>query len=219
MINEVVKCWLDLSRNLVVMNGCESWTIKKAEHQELMLSNCDAREDSWEFSDCMEIKPVNPKGNQPWIFIGRTDAEAETPILWPPDEKSRLIGKDPDAGKDWGQEEKGVAEDEMVRWHHQLNGHEYGQTQGDGEGQGGLACCGSWGHKDLDTTERLNHKQFMCILTGAARSVAENQVETRVPVMACDEGAWVLSSIWNVVSIQQMELLLKFLDILAENYR
>ena len=151
------------------MNGSESRTIKKAEHQELMLSKCDAREDSWEFSDCMEIKPVNPKGNQPWIFIGRTDAEAETPILWPPDEKNRLIGKDPDAGKDWGQEEKGVAEDEMVRWHHQLSGHEYGQTQGDGEGQGGLACCGSWGHKDLDTTERLNHKQFTCILTGAAR--------------------------------------------------
>ena len=114
MINEVVKCWLDLSRNLVVMNGCESRTIKKAEHQELMLPNCDAREDSWEFSDCMEIKPVNPKGNQPWIFIGRADAEAETPILWPPDEKSRLIGKDPDAGKDWGQEEKKVSEGEMA---------------------------------------------------------------------------------------------------------
>ena len=90
--------------------------------------------------DSKEIKSVNPKGNQLWIFIERTDAEAEAPILWPPDAKSQLIGKDPDAGKDWRQEEKGAIEDKMVRWHHRLNGHEVEQTQEDGEGQGSLVC-------------------------------------------------------------------------------
>ena len=96
--------------------------------------------------DCKEVKPVIPKGTQPWIFIGRTDAEA--PILWPPDAKNWFIGKDPDAGKDWwGQEGKGATEDEMVGWYHQLNGHEFEQTPGDGEGQGSLACCSPWGPK------------------------------------------------------------------------
>ena len=103
-----------------------------------------------------EIKPANPKGNQPWIFIGRTDAEAEAPILRPPDAKSWLIGKDPDAGKDWRQEEKGMTEQEMVGWHHQLNEYEFEQTQGDGEGQRSLACCSPWGHKESDMTELLN---------------------------------------------------------------
>ena len=93
-----------------------------------------------------KIKPVNPKGNQPWIFIGRTDAEAEAPILWPADAKNQLIGKDPDSEKDWRQEEKGMAEDEMVGWHHRLNGHEFKQTPRD-NGQGSLACCRPWGHK------------------------------------------------------------------------
>ena len=106
--------------------------------------------------DCKEIQTVHPKGDQSWIFTGRTDAEAETPIVWPPDMKSWLSGKDPDAGKDWRQEEKGTTEDEMVGWHHQLNGHGFGWTLGVGDGQGALACCGSWGHKELDTTERLN---------------------------------------------------------------
>ena len=100
--------------------------------------------------DSKEIKPVNPKGDKPWIFIGRTDAEAETPILRPPDTKSQFIGKDPYAGKDWGLEERGVTEDEMVGWHHQLNGHEFEQTWGDSEGQGSLAYCSLWGHKELD---------------------------------------------------------------------
>ena len=104
--------------------------------------------------DSKEIKPVNPKGNQPWMFIGRTDAEAEDLILWPPDANSQLIGKDPDAGKDWGQEEKGVTEDEMVRWHHQLTGHKFEQTTGDSEGQGSLVCCGPWGHKESDTIDQ-----------------------------------------------------------------
>ena len=91
--------------------------------------------------DSKEIQPVHPKGDQSWVFIGRTDFEAETPILWPPDAKSWLFWKDPDTGKDWGQEEKGTTEDEMVGWHHRLNGHEFGWTPGVGDGQGGLACC------------------------------------------------------------------------------
>ena len=106
--------------------------------------------------DCKEIQPVHSKGDQSWVFIGRTDVEAEIPIFWPPDVKSWLIWKDPDAGKDWGQEEKGTTEDDMVRWHHWLNGHGFGWTPGVGNGQGSLACCCSWGHKESDMTERLN---------------------------------------------------------------
>ena len=98
-----------------------------------MLLNCGIGDNSWESLDCKEIKPVNLKGNQPWIFIGRTDAEAEAPIIWPPDAKSQLIGKDPNAGKDWRQEEKRTTEDEMVECHHWLNGHELRQTLGDGD--------------------------------------------------------------------------------------
>ena len=94
--------------------------------------------------DCKEIQPVHPKGNQSGIFIGKTDTKAEAPILWPPDVKSWLTGKDPDAGRDWRQEEKGTTEDEMVGWHHQLDGHEFGWPPGVGDGQGGLACCDSW---------------------------------------------------------------------------
>ena len=94
--------------------------------------------------DCKEIQPVHPKGNQSWVFTGRTD-EAESPILWPPDVKNWLIGKDPGAGKDWRREEKGTTEDEMAGWHHQLNGHVFEQALGVGEGQGSLACCSSWG--------------------------------------------------------------------------
>ena len=106
--------------------------------------------------DCKEIQPVHPEGDQSWVFIGRTDAEAETSVLWPPDAKRWLIWKDPDVGRDWRQEEKGTTEDEMVRWHHWLDGHEFEQAPGVGDGQGGLACCSSWGRKELDTTERLN---------------------------------------------------------------
>ena len=102
--------------------------------------------------DRKEIKPVNPKGNQPWICIGRIDAKTETPILWPPAAKSQLIGKDPEAGKDWGQEEKGETEDETVGWHHRLNGPEFAQAPGDGERQESLVCCSPWGHKESDTT-------------------------------------------------------------------
>ena len=106
------------------------------------------------------IQPVYPKGDQSWVFIGRTDVEAETPIFWPPDAKSWLIGKDPDAEKDWGQEETGTTEDKIVGWHHRLDGHGFGWTPGVGDGQGGLACCSSWGHKESDTTEQLNWTLF-----------------------------------------------------------
>jgi len=102
-----------------------------------------------------EIQPVPSKGDQSWMFFGRNDAKAETPVLWPPDAKSWLIGKDSDAGRDWGQEEKGTTEDEMAGWHHWLNGRESVWTPGVGAGQGGLACCNSWGRKESDTTEWL----------------------------------------------------------------
>ena len=106
--------------------------------------------------DCEEIQPVHPEGDQSWVFIGRTDVETETPILWPPDAKSWLIWKDPDAGKDWGQEEKGMTEDEMVGWHHRLNGDRFGWTLGVDDRQGGLVYCSLWSCKESDTTERLN---------------------------------------------------------------
>ena len=138
----------------IVMYGCESWTIKLSA-KELTLLNCGVGEDSWESLDCKEIQPLHPKGNQSWIFIGRTDAEAETPMLWPPDAKNWHIGKDPDSGKDWRQEEKGTTEDKMVEWHYQLSGHEFAQTLGVGDRQGGLACCSPWGCKESDTTEWL----------------------------------------------------------------
>ena len=106
--------------------------------------------------DCKEMQTVHPKGNQSWIFIGRTDAEAETPILWGPDAKKWLIGKYPDAGKEWRREEKGKIEDEMVWWHHRLDGHVFEQAPGVGDGQGSLVCFSPWGHKESDTTHRLN---------------------------------------------------------------
>ena len=115
-----------------------------------MLLDCGAREDSWESHGLQGIKPGSPKGNQPWMPIGRTDTEEEAPILWPPDMKSQLIGKDPDAGKDWRQKEKRAAEDEIVRWHHWLNGHDFEQTPEDNEGQGSLAGCSPWGCKESD---------------------------------------------------------------------
>ena len=114
--------------------------------------------------DCKEIKPVNPKGNQSWIFIGRNDAEAETPILWPPDVENWLTGKDPDAGKDWGPEKKGMTEDEMVGQHYWLNGREFEQALGVADGQGSLVCCHPWGCKELDTTEQQNWTELMAVL-------------------------------------------------------
>ena len=127
-----------------------------------MLLNCGVGEDSWE-SLGLQGDPTSSSGNQSWIFIGRTDAEAETSIVWPPDAKNWLIRKDPDAGKDWRQEEKGTTEDEMVGWHHQLNAHEFEYTLGVGDEQGGLACCGPWGCKELDMTKRLNWTELLSL--------------------------------------------------------
>ena len=114
--------------------------------------------------DSKEINPINPKGNQPWLFIGRTDAEVETPILWPPNVNIWLIGKDPDAGKEWRLEEKGMTEDEMLGWHHRLNRHESEQTPGDSEGRGSLMCYSPWGHKESDTTELLNNNRALNLM-------------------------------------------------------
>ena len=146
------------------MYGCESWTIKKAECWRIVAWTVVLKKILESPLDCKEIQPVHPKGDQSWVFIGRTDAEAETPILWPPDVKNWLIWKDSDAGKDWRQEEKGMTEDEMVGWHHRLNGHGFGWTLGVGGGQGGLVCYSSWGRKESDTTERLNWTELMTLL-------------------------------------------------------
>ena len=130
----------------------ESWAPKNWCFWTVMLEK--TLESPW---DCKEIQPVHPKGNKSWIFIGRTDAETETPILWPPDAKSWLICKDPDAGKDWRQEEKGTTEDEMVGWYHRLNGHEFGWTLGVSDGQGGLVCCSPLGCRvEHDWATELN---------------------------------------------------------------
>ena len=155
------ETWLFLTLKSfpVVMYWCKSWTIKKAEHWGTDVF------DLWCWRrflqsplDSKAIKPVNPKGNQPWIFIGRTDTEAEAPILWPPEAKTGLTGKDPDAGKDWGQEEKRVTEDEMVRWHHWLNGQKLEQNPGESEGQGSLV----WYTKEIENdlaTEQQNQRE------------------------------------------------------------
>ena len=138
----------------VVMYGCEldceeSWALKNWCFWTVVLEKTPESP-----LDCKEIQPVHPKGDQSWVFIGRTDAEAETPILWPFDAKNWLLRKDPDAGQNWRQEEKGTTEDEMAGWHHWLDGRESEWTLGVGDGQGGLAWCDSWGRKELDMTER-----------------------------------------------------------------
>ena len=125
--------------------------------------------------DWKEIQPVHPKGDQSWVFIGRTDAEAESLVLWLPDAKNWLIWKDPDAGKDWRQEEKRMTEDKMVGWHHQLDGHGFGRTPGVGDGQGGLACCSPWICKELDMTEQLNWTElniWTLIVTGIVQALS-----------------------------------------------
>ena len=130
------------------MYRCESWTIKKAECQRIDAFELWCWRRLFENSlDCKQIKPVHPKGNQPWVFTGRADVGAEAPILWPPDAKSWLTGKNPDVGKDWRQKEKGETEDRMIRWHHQFNGYEFEQAPGDSVGEGSLECCSSWVRK------------------------------------------------------------------------
>ena len=137
---------LDYKESWALKNWC-FWTVVLEETLESPL-------------DWQEIQPVHPK-DQSWVFIGGTDVEAETPVLWPPDAKRWLILKDPDAGKDWGQEEKGTTEDEMVGWHHRHDGYGFGWTPGVGDGQGGLACCDSWGREKLDMTEPLNWTEVL----------------------------------------------------------
>ena len=141
---------LDCEKSWVLKNQC-FWTVVLEKTLESPL-------------DCKEIQPVHPKGDQSSLFIGRTDAEAETPILWPPDVKSWLTGKDSDAGKDWGLKEKGMTEEEMIGWHHWLDGYEFEQAPGVGDGQGGLVCYNPQGHKELGTTERLNWTEVSCCL-------------------------------------------------------
>ena len=172
------------------MYGRENWTVKKAEHQKidaffnlficlfiylfiyLFYFTILSRFCFWTVLlektlesplDCKEIQTVHSKGDQPWVFFGRNDAKAETPVLWPAHVKSWLIGKDSGAGKDWGQEEKGMTEDEMAGWHHWLDGHEFEWTPGVGDGQGGLVCCDSWGCKELTTTEQPNCTELKSI--------------------------------------------------------
>ena len=149
MISPVVMygCELDCEDNLVPKNWC-FWTVVLEKTLESPL-------------DSKEIQPVHSKGHQSWVFFGRNDAKAESPILWPADAKSWLIGKDSAAGRDWGQEEKGTTEDEMAGWHHGLDGRESEWTPGVGDGQGGLVCCDSWGCKESDTTEQLNWTELM----------------------------------------------------------
>ena len=133
---------LDCEESWVLKNWC-FWTVVLEKTLESPL-------------DCKEIQPVHSEWDQSWVFLGRNDAKAETPVFWPPHAKSWLIGKDSDAGRDWGQEEKGMTEDEMAGWHHQLDGHEFEWTPGVDDGQGGLACCNSWGRKEPNMTEWLN---------------------------------------------------------------
>ena len=172
----------------VVLYGCVSWTIKKAECWRIGVSELLVLEKTLESSlDCKEIKPVHPKGNQSWIFVERTDVEAETPILWPLG-KNWFMGKDPDAGKDWRQEEKWMTEDEMDGWHHWLNGYEFEQIPGVGDGQGSLACCihevtESWAW--LSNWTELNWRIFMEMLEKSFFSFA---FEITVPILPSHAG-------------------------------
>ena len=139
--------------------------------------------------DCKEIQPVQSKGDQHWVFFGRNDAKAETPVLWPPHVKSWLIGKDSDAGRDWGQEEKGMTEDEMAGWHHRLDGHEFEWTPGVGDGQGDLACCNSWGRRVRhDWPTELNWTELSQTPTGVSLSLLFKPIEWKELSSEAKEG-------------------------------
>ena len=153
-----------------------------------MLLNCGIGRDSWESK---ETQPVYPTGNQPWIFIRRTDAEAEAPMLRPPGVKSQFIRKDPDAGKDWGQEKKEAIDDEMVGWHHRLNGHEFEQTVGNSEGQGSLACCSPWGCKESDTLRDWT----------TTKPFNSTSLTSQYTVWIASKLAYLLSSIFPSISV------------------
>ena len=170
-------CYITWQRTIKVTIGLKvliSWPwVRELFQDSLIGSNVVLEKTLASPLDCKEIQPVHSKGDQPWVFIGRTDAKAETPVLWPPHAKSWLIGKDPDAGRDWGQEEKGTTEDEMAGWHHWLDGRESEWTPGVGDGQGGLACCDSWGRKESDMTERLNWTELMLIYGGNQHNIVK----------------------------------------------
>jgi len=134
---------------------------RKVSTEKLMLLNCGVGEEAWESLGLQGVPLVHSKGDQSCVFFARTDAKAQTPILWPPHAKNWLIGKDSDAGRDWGQEEKGTTEDEVAGWHHRLDGHEFGWTSGVGDGQGGLVCCSSQGREESDPTGWLNWTELM----------------------------------------------------------
>ena len=185
------------------------------------VTNLDSILRSWDISLPTKVQLVKAMFLKVvmYAFIGKTDVEAETPIRWPPDVKSWLIGKDPDAGKDWGQEEKGMTEDKMIGWHHRLNGHEFGWTPGVGDGQGGLVCCGSWGHKESNTTERLNWTELYeyesCTVKKAdnwridASELSCWRILLRVPWTARRSNQSVLKEISPEYSLEWLRLKLK----------
>ena len=171
-----VRMWeLDYKESWVLKNWCFSTVLLENTLESLL--------------DSKEIQPVHPKRNQSWIFIGRTDALAKAPILWPPDVKNWLVEKDPDAGKDWRQEEKGTTEDEMGGWHHWLDGHEFEWAPGVGGGQGSLACCSPWGHKESDMTEQMNWTELKSsVVIKSLPAVQETQVQSLRSVRSPGEG-------------------------------
>ena len=181
------------------MYGCKSWTVKKAEHRRIdcfwtvVLEKTPASP-----LDCKEIQPVHSEGDQPWDFFGRNDAKAESPVLWPPHVKSWLIGKDSDAGRDWGQEEKRTTEDEMAGWHHWLDGRESEWTPGVGAGQGGLACCNSWGRKELDTTEQLIWSEVYSHLLGCREKVLAIGTGMKTDLFQSYGHCWVFQICWHI---------------------
>ena len=172
---------------LVIMYGCDSWTVKKAECWRIDAFElwCWRRLLRVPWTARRSIQPVHSKGDQSWVFFGRTDAKAETPVLWPLHVKSWLIGKDSDARRDWGQEEKGTTEDEMAGWHHRLNGHEFGWTLGVGDGQVGLACCNSWGCKESDTTEWVNSTELSDLFDYSLYVIKFTSVQERSSLSSC----------------------------------
>ena len=156
---------------------------RKLSAKELMFLNCGIGEDSWGSFDCKEIQPVHSKRDQSWVFFGRNDAKAKTLVLRSPDVKNWLIWKDPDAGKDWRQEEKGTTEDEIVGWHHWLNGHESDVSsvgQGSYDGQGSVACCSLWRCKELDMTEWLNWTDIPVGLSHCSSGIVCNLIITKL---------------------------------------
>ena len=179
----------------------ESWALKNWRFWSVVLEKTLESPLDWK-----ETQPVNPKGNQSWIFLGRTDAEAEAPILWLPDAKNWLTGKDPDAGKDWRQEEKGMTEDEMVRWYHRLDGHEFEQALAGGDGQGSLACCSPRGLNESDTTEWLNWTELS--LSPACNYLSVMLAVVFLPI--CYEPSFIIYRYYSVKTTIPLNLVREF---------